>query len=1280
MKKKISKILGVVLSLALLSSLAIVSVPVAAQPGENEFEAIDGPPIATNTGVGVMGIAPDGTIYAAVLNAADLGRWSVWKSVDEGTNWDPTEFTGYASSGGEITDIAISPNYEADGTFYVSLLDARIFRIGDEGDATPVLLKSCVDSYGTTAGSVYDLDLWYDGDVNWILAGTDLDVMVLRDALFEDWRDQELASYGDERPAYEVAYAPDFNSSELIWAVVDTALYGGGWFMVTSTVSPGQWGNTIEDALLINHAPPTIDRVRASRYVDLEFSDYYTTADPILYIGCTDTTSASARGNIFLVQGAYVGEGMTEVTPLLPTEDDILSVEVSGNVILAGTYNASVGPQVRLYRSDNLGDTFSEVVKSPTGWANFYVYMAPGDFDPDEGHAYCSSQSYSYDESAFSITEDGALTWNQNSWVDTYVYSLWDMAFAPEAASQPAFQISYGAAYDSLWRSDDVTADDPEWVRVLCTQIGGPSYYFERVEYSMDGTTVMLYGLDLVGPAAYEIWKSTDNGQTFNHWRTTPSDIGYMEDLKVYDGSTIYAACGGGAYGFYGTSRFGPATKELAGVQGVSLALQPGFDPDDPDNSTIILGTYSRVDTVPDPDVYYGEIFVSTDAGENWGDANVVRTDTTTDFSVYVAFDAEYADNGLIYFATSNSIVGQATVDGDELDDIEPLTDDTNGGVAEADSGFTGIGVSNDNTLYAIGYTGYEAPSTEYGPPIAWGSIEMDPSGASAVVVDGSVDLAGSGATAVDLDINPIALIVTAGTFGSEALDISGSNLWAVSETVVAGTIFFAGGTGDTAYSTVVFTGLTGFTPDEVVSVTEDTSDPLACDPAGDTVAVAIMGEPIVDTTGDWDNNDEDVLSVVGTTLTAVSPSFISGQIALTNVAAETGDLMGLTFVGDFGATTDEDIDSLVAWDLVCIVDEYPDPGASSEASMWRLLLHDDLNIWETADVDGASRVWVTEGSNYVWTVVYGWDLYGLEDTLSGPVEDVAVSGITETGATISWYAMTGADVYEGQVIDDVDWAFLTDETSFTFTDELINNTDYDVRVRVAPQPLSSFSSRWSSWEEFATAEAVAKPKNLVPENGMQSAPLLPSFVWEEVSNAEKYEFELSADTAFGSLMEEATITAPTTAYTCTTELNYDQDYYWRVRAVSTDSLYAPPTYSAWCMSNFHTRMEVVEPPDVDITLEPPDVNVTLPPPEVNVTVVPPDVNVTVIPQDITVVPPEVIVNIPPASPPITITQIEPNIVMPDEVTPVYIWIIVAIGALLTVAVIVLIIRTRRVV
>jgi hypothetical protein len=35
---------------------------------------------------------------------------------------------------------------------------------------------------------------------------------------------------------------------------------------------------------------------------------------------------------------------------------------------------------------------------------------------------------------------------------------------------------------------------------------------------------------------------------------------------------------------------------------------------------------------------------------------------------------------------------------------------------------------------------------------------------------------------------------------------------------------------------------------------------------------------------------------------------------------------------------------------------------------------------------------------------------------------------------------------------------------------------------------------------------------------------------------------------------------------------------------------------------------------------------------------------------------------------------------IPEDETPVYIWVIVAIGALLTIAVIVLIVRTRRVV
>jgi hypothetical protein len=233
----------------------------------------------------------------------------------------------------------------------------------------------------------------------------------------------------------------------------------------------------------------------------------------------------------------------------------------------------------------------------------------------------------------------------------------------------------------------------------------------------------------------------------------------------------------------------------------------------------------------------------------------------------------------------------------------------------------------------------------------------------------------------------------------------------------------------------------------------------------------------------------------------------------------------------------------------------------------------------------------------------------------------------------------------------------------------LTDDKTYTVKVRVETD--HDFQSRWSTGVDFTTVEAIAQPENLVPVNGMQNAPLLPSFVWSEVSNAVEYEFQLSDDPAFVTMLVD--ITTEITAYTLQTELAYDTNHYWRVRAVSDTG-----TKSTWCFSNFHTRTEAIPPvtipPQVtpDITIVPPVVTVI--PPDVDITLPTPTVQVTVIPPAITV-------DVPPV---VTVTQAEvPTLTLPvadDPGTPAYIWVIVGIGAILTIAVIVLIIRTRRVV
>jgi len=1361
-KRKIVKLLGVVLSLALLSSLAMVAAPVTAAPGTNAFGKITLPAVAPGTDVELIATAADGTLFASVYKNVTGDDWIIYKSTDSGWTWTATKFSHNAA----ISAIVCAPNWDSNDTFYVGTADGQVYRCTDAGVAEPILLRQIVDSTATEATVVWDMDLWTDGDSMWILVATDIDVLVMEDTLFAEWVDMDLTisfdgthtSYnGTPQDLFSAAYvcrfAPDFDQSGLVWTVVadgtiniytlgassgnsaawstaqkvsgnysalltyvsgdnayveftpapgitvsdlatitntsfwyylsasngplmelrftevgydpsdgwghvditiddaelspttdawtevpvtssSSCIYFGndptdgtaffdntsaetlagvaaaidvqaamtaggdsaadweltrvrieiGWIgsartcyiddvtiagvnydletggdaWITATISPGQWGQVVNSVEIIHDGSGSL-----RNEIDLDFADHYSsTSAPILFAAMNFENSETGDG-LFLIEGGF-GVDSSIATSLevggTAANIDFQSVQVSGEVIMAGEYwNANV------WISLNGGDTFAEATKPPTGTGQTHLLMAPGAFDPDEGVAYAATRGT---ESAFSYTIDGGDTWNQTAFVDTDIDAVLDLAFG-----STILITDDSGGYDSLWRTADITATTPLWERVNCTQISSLDS-FGLVEYSMDGSVVMLFGPD---GADNIIQKSTDNGQTWNNWRTLPAAIGAINDWVVYDSATIYAACGNG---FYGTTRFGPAKQKLTIETLVSIALQPGFDPNDTDNSNVLAGNDA------------GDAFVSNDGGATWGTGDSVGAG-----NVYVAFDQ--LDPTKAYFATSGSIVKKAVLDGVKLKTgtLANLTDSA-AGPATADS-FSGIWVSPDNALYAIGGDTIVSTTT-------WG----DPS----TVATNTITLTGvssSTATIVTLPVTPITVISSSFTQGTEALTISGAVVTALSSSVAQGTVYVTGGTSSATGSfDILITGLSGYTAGEDVNVT------------------------------------------VGT-LQSVRISTIT--------------------------STTED------------------------AYLFRLLLGEPLNIWETEQKDGAIGLWGFSGSNYLLSVVSD-DLYGLKDTLSGQVQGVTVSSVGETSAKVNWTNMLGAKQYEMTLIVDgvtspIDFNLTTpgvqnyvvpstakagDTLSATVTG-LTDNKNYSVKVRVATG--QTFQSRWSDAVSLKTVESIGMPDNKVPENGMQNAPLLPSFVWlpPEVGTPASYEFELSTSPAytqaegfsFSTTVVAAVITAPTTAYTCTVELAYDTDHYWIVRAVS-----ATGTKSDWCFSNFHTRVEPIEQlPPVTILPQPtptiilPTPTVVIPP----ITVVPPPI--TVIPQDITVIPPDVIVNVPPVVLPTpTTTIVQPQIEMPEEVTPIYIWIIVAIGAILTVAVIVLIIRTRRVV
>ena len=317
--------------------------------------------------------------------------------------------------------------------------------------------------------------------------------------------------------------------------------------------------------------------------------------------------------------------------------------------------------------------------------------------------------------------------------------------------------------------------------------------------------------------------------------------------------------------------------------------------------------------------------------------------------------------------------------------------------------------------------------------------------------------------------------------------------------------------------------------------------------------------------------------------------------------------------------------------------------------------------------------LWYEPGSNVLYALA-GNTIRTYDDLLAVSGTGVTISGVTAGSATISWDALPGAATYQLSVVTgsqetNVYTATVTwtgTGTSRTVTG-LGANTAYSVSVW-AFTPVTSFL--FSGGDSFLTLPGaiVAPPQNLIPAHGSINIPVDgPAFAWGAPGGgATSYDWQLSTDPTFASITE-GSVNTTLTFLVWEGPLAYEQDYYWRVRA-NTNAGVGP-----WATQVFATVAEAAPP----VTIEPaPTPTIILPPitippaPTPTIIITQPPVQITVVPPAITVVIPDVIVNIPEAPPTVAI----------EETAPVYIWAIIGIGAVLVIAVIVLIVRTRRVV
>jgi hypothetical protein len=247
-------------------------------------------------------------------------------------------------------------------------------------------------------------------------------------------------------------------------------------------------------------------------------------------------------------------------------------------------------------------------------------------------------------------------------------------------------------------------------------------------------------------------------------------------------------------------------------------------------------------------------------------------------------------------------------------------------------------------------------------------------------------------------------------------------------------------------------------------------------------------------------------------------------------------------------------------------------------------------------------------------------------------------SNNTATGEPVElqWNPVPGATAYDVMTVTDENnpATMLGDGTAFgVATTEfsipvgtLVDGQAYFWRVRVATTTGGGdHTGPWSCWHSF-TVESVeihVAPTLLSPASGETGVPASPLFRWSVIEDVVTTDFELATDAAFIDVIDSQTFGAQQT-YAYPDTLDLESAYHWRVRGHGGTGIDAWTT--PWAEGIFFTE----GPPPTPI-----------PPATV---IVPPDI----------VIPPD------------------------EEVTPGWIWALIIIGAVLAIAVIVLIVRTRR--
>jgi len=396
MKKKLTRILGVALPLAMVLALAITLLPAStpeaeAGVGTLKFENI---PLlkyddagdwllAPNTDVGVIATTAGGSVMFAAADITDPNNINtLLKSADGGYTWTlQTGFRTTATTAGDNTSIVaigVSPEYASDTTVFVATEDYVWTSVDGGTDFTEDFVAAWLVNENIT-----DMDVTLDegGRLATIVGTIDTpadfgDVYVqCPSTTGMSWQEQLIG-----RDVLTVAFSPDFSSDECIMAVTfngtDTKLE----LAFGSTETGEGWGESIGDAELLD-GRTSITTPRMARIAFPDDYDVDSLISNIAFVGLTAELAGNEVGDVFKVvletgaTSTAIDLNVRGVLALEPTETNIWSIDVSGDAeaatIIVGLERWSTVPTpdyyLTYYSTDSGDNWYSARTKSPTG-------------------------------------------------------------------------------------------------------------------------------------------------------------------------------------------------------------------------------------------------------------------------------------------------------------------------------------------------------------------------------------------------------------------------------------------------------------------------------------------------------------------------------------------------------------------------------------------------------------------------------------------------------------------------------------------------------------------------------------------------------------------------------------------------------------------------------------------------------------------------------------------------------------------------------------------------